>query len=211
MSDYPTSLTSSEYVTRLQELACLDPDFSEILNRFGNPPFWSRPPGFPTLVYIILEQQVSLASARSAFARLIEASKSLTPTRFLALDDHKLKEIGFSRQKTAYCREIAQHIITGSLDLHSLEHRKDSEVREILLRFRGIGPWTTEIYLLMALNRPDAWPSGDLALKKAAQQVKHLREIPTTGEMEEISLIWRPWRAVAARLLWHHYLSSREM
>jgi len=171
---------------------------------------WSRAPGFPTLIYIILEQQVSLASARFAFERLKAAVEPLTPAAFLTLDDLKLKEIGFSRQKIGYCRELARLILDGKLDLEALKDKIDPEVRETLLKIRGVGAWTSEIYLLMALNRPDAWPSGDLAIRKSVQQVKRLDEIPTSEVLDEISRPWQPWRAVAARLLWHHYLSSEK-
>ncbi len=204
------TLNPSEFARGLAHLANADADLKQILVQFGNPPMWSRPPGFPTLIYIILEQQVSLASARIAFERLKAAIEPLTPATFLTLDDLKLKEIGFSRQKIGYCRELARLILDGRLDLEALKDKKDSEVRETMLKIRGVGSWTSEIYLLMALNRSDAWPDGDLAIRKSVQQVKRLDEIPTSEVLDEISRPWQPWRAVAARLLWHHYLSSRK-
>jgi DNA-3-methyladenine glycosylase II len=169
---------------------------------------WGREPGFPTLVHIILEQQVSLASARAAYDRLLLAASPLTPERFLQLDDARLRAIGFSRQKAAYGRHLARAILDGRLDLVALEAMDDEAARSALTEIKGIGPWTANIYLLMALRRPDIWPSGDLALAVAVQMVKRLDARPTPDEMEAYGEHWRPWRAAAARLLWHYYLSG---
>jgi DNA-3-methyladenine glycosylase II len=169
---------------------------------------WAREPGFPTLIHIILEQQVSLASAKAAYQRLLAAASPLTPDRFLELDDAALKRIGFSRQKTAYSRELARAVLSGRLDLAELETRDDVTVRSELTQIKGIGPWTADIYLLMALRRPDVWPSGDLALATAAQRVKRLASRPTPDELDALGAKWKPWRAVAAWLLWHYYLSD---
>lgn len=201
-------LTSKSFELGLQTLSSRDLDLERILDRLGPPPMWSREPGFPTLVWIILEQQVSLASARAAFERLLSAASPLTPEKFLTFDDPTLKTIGFSRQKTRYCRELSRSILDGLLDLEQLGSADDSTVRERLIRIKGIGPWTAEIYLLMALCRPDAWPTGDLALASALQRVKGLPELPTPAVMEAVGENWRPWRAVAARLLWHFYLNG---
>ena len=168
---------------------------------------WSRKPGFATLVQIILEQQVSLASARAVFARLNEALPALTPETFLALGE-ELQPLGFSRQKTLYCRALAESVLTGVLDLKVLVRLDDEAVREELTQVKGIGRWTAEIYLMMALNRPDVWPIGDLAIVKAVQHIKGMTVAPSTEELERIGECWRPWRAVAARLLWQHYLNG---
>jgi DNA-3-methyladenine glycosylase II len=138
----------------------------------------------------------------------LEALPDLTPERFLELDAEKLRQIGFSRQKTRYCRNLANEITTGSLHLESLEGMDDDRAREELLKITGIGRWTADIYLLIALRRPDVWPIGDLALTVAVQRVKRLEGRPSSKELEELGKTWRPWRAVAARVLWHHYLSS---
>ncbi len=185
-----------------------DPDLAQIVAVFGPPPLWPRSPGFSTLIRIILEQQVSLASAQAAFDRLLALASPLTPERFLALDDASLKAVGFSRQKMSYGRELARSLLDGSLDLVALDGLGDDAVRETLTRVKGIGRWTADIYLLMALQRPDAWPSGDLALATAVQRVKGLSARPQPDELERLSESWRPWRAVAARLFWHHYLST---
>jgi DNA-3-methyladenine glycosylase II len=132
----------------------------------------------------------------------------LTPRRFLELDDVSLKRIGFSRQKTAYCRNLAESIINGSLDLDRLPGMGAVSAAAALRRIKGIGRWSADIYLLVALRIPDAWPSGDMALATAVRMVKRLPERPSPEELERISRAWRPWRAVAARVLWHYYLSK---
>jgi DNA-3-methyladenine glycosylase II len=170
---------------------------------------WIRPEGFATLLLIILEQQVSLASARAAFRRLQATIGRVTPRRFLTLDDPSLKVIGFSRQKTAYARYLAEAIVTRHFRPASLRRMSDEAAWAALVQLKGIGPWSAEIYLLMALRKPDAWPSDDLALAVALQDVKRLKSRPTPDELDALANPWRPWRAIAARLLWHHYLSSR--
>ena len=159
-------------------------------------------------MHIILEQQVSLASARAAYEKLLAAASPLTPARLLEFTDAELKTIGFSRQKTAYCRGLAQALLKRDLDLEALAQLPDTQVRANLMACKGIGPWTADIYLLMVLRRPDIWPVGDLALASAVQQVKGLADRPDSQRMLEIAEPWRPHRAVAARLLWHFYLSN---
>lgn len=205
----PTTLTEKTLLAAVRQLTESDSDLALIVQKYGPPPLWSREPGFPTLIHIILEQQVSLASARAAFGRLLAAASPLTPERFLAFHDETLKAIGFSRQKSRYGRLLAEAIVTGQLDLAALPDLDDAAVRAELTKIKGIGPWTANIYLLMVLGRPDIWPGGDLALAVAAQQVKRLPTRPTPAELDQIALAWQPWRAVAARLLWHHYLSER--
>jgi len=169
---------------------------------------WGRESGFSTLLHIILEQQVSLASAKAAHNKLLEIATPLTPKRFLKLDDVALRAAGFSRQKTGYGRGLAQSIVDGVLDLDALGAMDDASVRSELIKIKGIGRWTADIYLLMVLRRPDIWPVGDLALAVAAQKVKRLRTRPTQERLDKMSIQWKPWRAVAARILWHYYLSE---
>jgi DNA-3-methyladenine glycosylase II len=190
-------------------LARLDSDLGRIAAELGTPPLWEREQGFQTLIHIILEQQVSLSSARAAFERLQAVANPLTPESFLLLNDDELKRAGFSRQKTSYGRCLAGAIISGDLDIDALNLMEDEAVRSRLMRIKGIGRWTSDIYLLMALLRPDVWPQGDLALAVAVRQVKGLSERPTEEELTIISNAWQPWRSVAARLLWHFYLSRR--
>lgn len=203
-----STLNENSLAEAVQTLIELDPDLAAIHQRLGVPPLWAREPGFPTLIHIILEQQVSLASARSAFDKLRAEVNPLTPEGLLQLDDETLKRVGFSRQKSGYARHLADMIVTGKLDVDGLATLPDEEVRRQLIALKGIGPWSTEIYLLMALCRADAWPAGDLALQVAAQSVKQLPTRPTAETITQLAEPWRPWRAVAARLLWHHYLNK---
>jgi len=180
-----------------------------IVGRFGLPPLWDRPPGFATLVHIILEQQVSLASARAAFERLTAATDPFTPERFLALSDEDLLTIGFSRQKARYGRALAVAVGSGALDLDGLSTLDDAAVHAALQAVPGIGPWTSTIYLLMVLGRPDVWPVGDIALAQAIADVQGLDHRPDVTEMAVLGEGWRPWRSVAARLFWLDYLGRR--
>ena len=202
-------LDKALFLRSVGRLTAGDHDLARVVKTYGVPPLWVREPGFPTLVYIILEQQVSLASARAAFERLKAATKPLTPRRFLKLTDAELLRIGFSRQKTLYTRLLAESLARRHFDLRYLHELHDDAARKILIAFKGIGRWTADIYLLSALRRPDIWPTGDLALATAVQEVKRLRKRPSPEKLEAISTPWKPWRAVAARLFWHAYLSKR--
>jgi DNA-3-methyladenine glycosylase II len=204
----PRPLTTRSFKRALSELATRDPVIQSVLDELGPPPMWVREPGFGTLIHVILEQQVSLASARAAFERLRAAVSELTPAGFLGLDDQALRDIGFSRQKTRYCRTLASSILDGSFDLDGLAAMSDEDASRELLRLPGIGQWTSDIYLLMALRRPDVWPSGDLAIAAAVQPLLGLRERPTPDELDRIADVWRPWRAVSARVMWHSYLEE---
>jgi len=204
----PMQLSRGSLLSATRKLAAEDADLAAVVDTYGPPPLWAREPGFHTLMHIILEQQVSLASARAAYNRLVAATEQVVPERFLDLNDGELKAIGFSRQKAAYGRTLAEAILDGRLDLARLETLDDLEAKARLTAVRGIGSWTADIYLLMVLRRPDAWPSGDLALATAVQCVKHMRKRPTPETLERVGEAWRPWRAVAARILWHYYLST---
>jgi len=199
-------LTHDTLPQAVAELTARDARLARIVDELGTPPLWAREPGFATLLYIILEQQVSLASARAAFGRLQAAAAPLTAERFLGLDDATLRAVGFSRQKTRYGRELASAILSGSLDLDSLEAMEDDAAKRELMKIVGIGRWTADIYLLQALCRPDVWPTGDLALAAAAMRVLGLPTTPTPAELDSLGDGWRPWRAVAARILWLDYI-----
>jgi DNA-3-methyladenine glycosylase II len=203
-------LNADALAAALADLTAHDARLARIVAEFGPPPLWTREPGFPTLLHIILEQQVSLASARAAFDKLRATADPLTPRRFLDLDDATLKAVGFSRQKMRYGRALAETILTGGLDLHALTSLDDDAVRVELTKVVGIGRWTADIYLLMALGRPDTWPAGDLALAVAVRDALELPATPTAADLEVIGERWRPWRAVAARMLWRFYLAKRE-
>ncbi|MEJ2721961.1 MAG: DNA-3-methyladenine glycosylase 2 family protein [bacterium] len=191
----------------MRALTRSDARLAHIVGRYGPPPMWARKPGFATLLYIILEQQVSLAAARAAYTRLIEKVNPLTPAGFLGLDARTLRRIGFSRQKADYGRALAEAVQSRRLDLAAVGRMNDTDARSELLRQRGIGPWSADVYLLQALRRPDVWPSTDLALIVAVQDVLGLASRPGAGDVELLGEVWRPWRAIAARMFWHYYLS----
>lgn len=201
-------LSSETLGLAVAELGARDPDLAAVVERYGPPPLWARRPGFSTLVRIILEQQVSLRSAAAAYGRLRVVAGRVTPSRVAALGERDLRAAGLTRQKAAYCHGLASAIVAGGLDLGRLHQLSDDDVRSVLVELPGVGPWTADIYLLMALCRPDVWPSGDLALARALQRVKRLRRVPGDDRMSRIAQTWSPWRAVAARVLWHSYIRS---
>ncbi|MGD9331395.1 MAG: hypothetical protein PVJ53_08785 [Desulfobacterales bacterium] len=205
----PDSLTTASFQRGLRRLTARDPDLARAVERCGPPPMWRRKPCFATLVHIILEQQVSLASARAVFDRLADLVCPFSAIHFRRIDPSRLKAVGLTRQKLASCTDLAEAIATRRLALNRLPHASDTAVRQALVQIKGIGPWTADIYLLMALRRPDIWPPGDLALRAALMKVKCLPEMPSAAAFDALGEIWRPWRAVAARILWHFYLSSR--
>jgi len=205
----PDALTDASLVTAVDELAARDPCMAGIYQRHGVPPMWDRPPGFVTLVQLILEQQVSLASAGAAFERLRAEIGEPTPAAVLRLGDREMLAVGFSRQKTGYVRDLARRVESGELDIEALAAIDDESVRERLVAVKGIGAWTANTYLLMALGRPDVWPAADIALAAAIADTRGLAARPSTAEVESFGLAWRPWRSVAARMLWLDYLRRR--
>jgi DNA-3-methyladenine glycosylase II len=205
----PPTLTDKTYHRCISELTKRNPDLAEAVSRWGKPPFWTHAPGFPGIVIAILSQQVSLESANATFTKLENAIGAINPEKFLTLDDRTLRAIGFSRQKTAYVRGVAHQTKAGEFDLNDLESMDNDLARKKLMEVKGIGAWTADTYLLFALRRSDAWPSGDLALAKAIQELRGLSTTPAYEEVARIADQWRPLRAVAARILWHHYLNQR--
>ena len=204
-------LTPEQLEIAVQTLIAQDERLAYVWQRLGTPPMWAREPGFGTLIHIILEQQVSLASALAAFNRLQAALPELTPSTFLTLNDDELKTIGFSRQKTRYCRLVADAILSGELDLDGLGELDDVGVSAELTKITGIGNWTANVYLLMVLLRPDAWATGDRALAVAVQELYGMPKCPTYPELDAFAERWQPHRATAARLLWHFYLNRKNL
>lgn len=201
-------LTLETFNKALTILARRDPDLGAVIDNFGNPPIWRRARGFETLVLLILEQQVSLASARAAYDRLSEAAAGLRPENMIALTDDAFRGAGVSRQKTRYIRHLSESILDRTVRLEKLPRMEDRAVRDHLMQVKGIGTWTADVYLLMSLMRPDVWPVGDIALQAAAHSIKGLESRPAPELLDQIGEQWRPWRSVAARILWHHYLST---
>lgn len=208
MTGRPVKLSRASLALAVAELSRRDSDLAAVIEAHGPPPLWRRKQGFATLLFLILEQQVSLASARATYARLVTRLEGEPePARFLTLGDDDLKAIGFSRQKMRYGRALAEAVAGGSLKLTKFPRKDEETVKGELMQLPGIGHWTADVYLMEALGRPDVWPVGDLALAVGAQQVKHLTERPGSDALMALGEAWRPWRAVAARILWHYYLS----
>ncbi len=190
------------------ELAGTDAVLAGLHARNGPPPLWERPPGFPSLVRLILEQQVSLASGRAAFDRLQTRLGEVTATRFLPLDDEELRAVGFSRQKARYVRRLAEAVVEQGFRFGDLGKLDDDEATAALLALSGVGPWTAANYLLFAERRADVWPHGDRALVVSLGRALGAAAPPSYDEADARAERWRPWRAVAARMLWHDYLGG---
>ncbi|PWK70887.1 DNA-3-methyladenine glycosylase II [Mucilaginibacter oryzae] len=199
----------ANYHSICDTLAANDPDLSQIIQSHGYPPLWSRPNTFETLVHIILEQQVSLASALSALNKLRERIQEVTPARVLLLTDEEFKACYCSRQKTSYIRYLAGAIISGQIDLKAMEQMPDDEIRTQLTALKGIGNWTVDVYLMFVLQHTDVFPIGDLAAVSALKRIKNLPKETTREELLAIIQQWKPYRTVAAMLLWHDYLAPR--
>jgi DNA-3-methyladenine glycosylase II len=190
-------------------LTSRDGDLARLFAADGVPPLWARKPCFSTLIRIILEQQVSLASAMAVYRRLLDSLVPFTPARFMKAGSSHLRSLGVTRQKASYCIHLADAVLGNRLDLNTLSGMDDPAVVGALTQIKGIGPWTAHIYLLMALRRPDVWPSGDVALINTLRKVKSLAVNPSPSQLFAITETWRPFRSVAARMLWHHYLSNK--
>ena len=188
-----------------------DKDLRRIITDHGYPPLWSRPEGFSTLVHIILEQQVSLASARAAYDKLRDKLGKVTPPKVLALTDEELKACYFSRQKIGYVKHLAAAIINGTVKVKDFHQLPNEEIKRELIAVKGIGHWTADVYLMMVMHRCDLFPTGDIALINSVKSIKGLPKETTKEEIEKLSLKWKPYRTVVAFLLWHAYIIRRNM
>jgi DNA-3-methyladenine glycosylase II len=188
-----------------------DKDLYSIIKKFGHPPVWTRKPNFQTLIHIILEQQVSLASARAALNKLKEKLGTITPKKLLELTDEELKACYFSRQKTIYAKCLAEAIISRQIQLKKFSELEDSAIRQQLKMIKGIGDWTVDVYLLFALQRTDIFPLGDLAMINALKEVKQLPKETKQDQILKLADYWRPYRSIATILLWHYYIQTRKI
>jgi DNA-3-methyladenine glycosylase II len=186
-----------------------DKDLRNIIKQHGYPPMWTRPATFQTLILTILEQQVSLASAYAAFKKLKEKTGYVTPSKILSLSDAELRACYFSRQKTIYARELANAVQNKQLVLKRLTDKHEDEIRQELKKIKGIGDWTVDVYLMHALQRTDLFPLGDIALVNSLKETKQLHPHITKEEMLKIAEPWRPYRTIAAMILWHAYIKKR--
>lgn len=201
-------LTKRSYSQAVDVLIAGDKDLAEIVQRCGAPPLVSRPAGFKTLVYIIFEQQVSLASAKATLEKVAGLLPEFSEENYLKLSDEALRAAGVSRQKMRYTRLVAEAIISGDLPIRSLGRKSDAQGRALLTAITGIGNWTADVYLMIALRRPDLWPIGDLALVKALAEVKGVTGKPDAVWLEQMGERYRPFRSVATSIFWRHYLAG---
>jgi len=205
----PVRLDERGLARAVRALGRAEPRFAHVVKRHGPPPLWPREPGFETQVLLMLEQQVSLAQARVMYARIISATGTMTPANIAALGEVGLRALGVTRQKSAYLAALARQLEQKSLDLDALGTLPDVDANAALDALHGVGPWTAQCYLLFALRRADVFPASDLALMEAVRDLWKLRARPTPEALARRARAWQPHRAVAARLLWHHYLSER--
>ena len=190
----------------IEHLANLEPVFQKIIDQYGQPKIPFRPQGFETLVLLILEQQVSIDSAKATFLKLKTKVFSIEPEILVVLSDEDFRAVGVSRQKTSYIKGLSQTIINKEIHLESLADKTAEDVRNELIKIKGIGTWTIDVYLMFSLQAPDVMPLGDIAV---VNTLKELFDIHTKETMEEFVTQWAPYRTAATFLLWHHYLNKR--
>jgi DNA-3-methyladenine glycosylase II len=206
-----TSFDELSFYQLCDRLAKKDAHIRAIIKEHGYPPVWSRKASFETLVHIILEQQVSLASAKAALVKLKEKIGAVTPKKLLQLSDEALKACYLSRQKIVYTRCLASALESGELSLKKLEKLPDEEIRETLTKIKGIGNWTVDVFLMMVLHRTDLFPTGDIALMNSVRHVKTLAPHTTREEILLLADSWRPNRTVAAFVFWHAYIKRKKL
>jgi DNA-3-methyladenine glycosylase II len=180
--------------------------FSKIKEQYGIPPNWQRPQGFISLSRIILEQQVSLASADAHFNKLNSYIKEFTPKEILKLSDKEMRACQISRQKAKYLRALSQAILNNDLDFDELPKLSQGEVRNKLTSIKGIGDWTTDIYLMFCMQTKDIFPLGDIAL---INTIKELTKVKTHSGIIRLTQKWKPYRSLSAYFLWFYYLKKR--
>ena len=186
----------------LRALGRNHPELKAAHKRIGTLPWKKQPDDFAGLVYIIIGQQVSVAAAAHMVARLHKMTPEITPRRFLKLDEANLREIGLSRQKMAYCRDLAERIVNKKFRPADLGGMEDAEAFEALTALKGIGPWSAEIYLMFSLGRADIWPAGDLGLQAGLQRLRALKTRPDAQKTRKMGEIWAPYRSAASLIVW---------
>ncbi len=188
-----------------------DKHLKGIIQEHGYPPMWTRKQGFETLILTILEQQVSLAAAFAAYKKLKAKIGAVTPEKILAMSNEELRECYFTRQKQVYAKELAIAVTSKKLQFKKFPSMTDEDIRTQLTSIKGIGNWTTDVYLMHALQRTDLFPLGDIALVNSLKETKKLDPHITKDEMLAIAEPWRPYRTIAAMILWHAYIKKRNL
>lgn len=205
------TFSADNFQTYCDFLSKKDKQLKAIIKEHGYPPMWTRKQGFETLILTILEQQVSLAAAFAAYKRLKAKIGAVTPAKILAMSNEELRDCYFTRQKQVYAKELATAITTKKLQLKKFSTLSDEEVRTELTAIKGIGNWTTDVYLMHALQRTDLFPLGDIALVNSLKETKQLHPQISKEEMLVIAEPWRPYRTIAAMILWHAYIKKRKI
>jgi DNA-3-methyladenine glycosylase II len=190
----------------IKQLLSKDKIFKLIFDKYGSPPDWSRSQGFISLSKIILEQQVSLASANAHFLKLNSYLKEFSPSNIIRLTDKEMRNCQISRQKAVYLRALSNAIINEDLKMEVLGKLKEPEIRKQLTNIKGIGNWTTDIYLMFCLQSKDIFPIGDIAV---VNTIKELTKVKSREDILKLSENWKPFRSLATYFLWHYYLSKR--
>lgn len=189
----------------------IEPKLKPVIDQFGYPPFWHREPNFATLILTILEQQVSLASAKAAYNKLVERIEDVTPINLLKLTDKELRTCYFSRQKIIYTRILATEIMENRLNLDVLNNQSEAEIRARLIQLKGIGNWTIDMYVLMSLHFSNIFPPGDLATIKSISELKLVSPESSKEEITEYMKRFSPWQSAATYILWHSYIERRNL
>lgn len=190
----------------LEQLIELEPKFQQIIETYGNPIITTRPSGFIALSKLILEQQVSIASAKACYDKIEKHLNGFTPKLLLDVSDEELKSCGVSRQKISYIKNLALCIEENQIDLESFHSKTETEVYTELIQLKGIGKWTAQVYLIFCLQKKDVFPIGDIAVQHTMRELFHTE---TLEKMEKHADNWKPFRSLATYLLWHHYLRKR--
>lgn len=211
MSSVPPVFSAGNFHRLCDELTKKDKELARIIREHGYPPLWTRPNTFQTLVLTILEQQVSLASAYAAFKKLKEKTGYVTPQKIIQLSDEELRACYFTRQKREYVRHLAEAVLSKRIRLKQLAKEPDEAVRDKLIQLKGIGHWTVDVYLMHALQRTDLFPLGDIALVNSLKETKKLPKDVSRDTLLQIAEPWRPYRTIAAMILWHAYIKKRKM
>jgi DNA-3-methyladenine glycosylase II len=202
--------TEADIEAGLSALLAVDPRLEPVAARAGRLPLRRRPGGFAGLASIVVSQQVSTASANAIWGRVAAAYDPFTPQALIRARATRLAGLGLSAPKIRALKEIAKAIADGRLDCDALPDLPADAAHAALCAIHGIGPWTADIYLLFCLGHPDAWPAGDLALQEAARLAFALPVRPSAKETIALADAWRPWRGVAARLLWAYYRAVKQ-
>ena len=200
----------SDFISKMQKaldyLSKKDKVLQHIIENFGNPIIQKRAEGFSALCHIILEQQVSIASAKACYDKIFLLLGGITPETILAASDSDLRSCGVSRQKTIYLKDLASKVSSKELDFASFSTKSEAEIRAELITIKGVGNWSIEVYLMFCLQAPDIIPFGDIAIKNT---IKELYDIHTLEEMESLAENWKPQRTLASFVIWHYYLKKR--